>query len=394
MTPTATQDGMLELIRTWLADSREVISLVEGRHILLKHPDHIRAVLTDGTFGKDTRVNEYFREHVADGVLTAPPARHRGERLVLSAAARDPRTLERVTHAHVQALAAQLDKFADQGQRVDLTATMNRLSLGIIAEVLFGWTEIDELAAAMAAATGALDTSAAMLPSPEQLAAVRARVFRVVGELIDAATAPGPAITAMSEADFPREGIVHQVVTMLLAGHETTANSLAWTWISLIRTPAEYSRWQQQMLATPALARASTVNITREGLRLYPSSWVIGRRAGIDREIDGVTIPRGCTISISPFLTHRHPQFWPNPDTFDPARHDQVIHRHAWLPFGAGHRMCLGAAYALREADIVLSMLGQQFRFHSEDAATAAPRFRYTLGAPPLQVEIQPLGRR
>ncbi|MCX4098432.1 cytochrome P450 [Nocardia sp. alder85J] len=123
---------------------------------------------------------------------------------------------------------------------------------------------------------------------------------------------------------------------------------------------------------------------------------MIGRKADIDTRCGGIEIPAGCTVTISPYITHRHPAFWgPDPDAFRPERHEQrSASRGAWLPFGVGPRMCLGLGYALAEMDIALSELGQRFTFHSHDAESASPRWRFTLGAPPMPVDIEPLGHR
>ncbi|MGF6888036.1 cytochrome P450 [Nocardia sp. GAS34] len=390
--------AMLGVIASWVAADTDVLWLVPDRNVLLKHPDHVRTVLTDPTFTKETGANVYFREHIADGILTAPPPRHEAERLVLKAAMHDPWRLERIATEHVDALAAQLQQHALRGERPDLTAAMSRLTLGVIAEALLGWREIDVLAAQIRTAMTVVEASGVMLPPPDQLAPVRNRVLRVLGDMIDRQPPAerGPALAALIHAGYSAEAIAAQTLTLLLAGHETTANSLSWTWVALIRTPQVYARWQRRMQASPRLARAITGNITREGLRLFPASWVIGRTATVDTEIGGVTIPAGCTVTISPYVTHRHRGFWgPNPEAFDPDRHNSTTsHRFAWLPFGAGPRMCLGLGYALAEIDIVLSQLGQRFIFHSKDADTAVPRLRFTLGAPPLPVEIELIGDR
>ncbi|WP_067471670.1 cytochrome P450 [Nocardia amamiensis] len=396
-TATTAPDVALEAIQRWVAAAEDVIPIIDGRNVLIRHPDDIRTVLTSSDFTKETGPNRYFRDHVADGVLTAPPHRHRSERLTLNAATRDYMELNRVAIEHADALAADLEQRGLRGESVDLAAAMSRLTLGVIAEVMMGWTVIDELAEVMAAAMAVLDASGAMLPGLDQLGPVRAAVFEVVEKMI--ARQPveerGPALTAMVAAGFKQDAIVHQVVTLLLAGHETTANSLTWTWISLMRNPGVYRRWQQQMAENPRFARALTSPISREGLRLFPSSWIIGRRATVATAFGGVEVPAGCTITICPYITHRLPEFWPNPEVFDPARHEQPAgHRFAWIPFGAGRRMCLGSTYATWEADVVLSRLGQKMTFHSESAVSATPRFRFTLGAPSVVVDIEPIGER
>lgn len=385
-----------DVVNQWVRTQADVIPVVPGSNVLIKHPNDIRTVLTSRNYTKETGPNRYFRANVADGVLTAPPERHRGERLVLNTATQDHEFLDRVAVEKTDALAARLRRRAARGERVDLAAEVRRLTLAIIAQVTMGWTDIDELEDALAAGTAVLRSVGLMLPPESAMAPTRERCLQVINDMIDRCpdTRRRPAYIAMVDAGYDRETIADQILTLLLAGHETTANTLAWTWISLLRNPAAYIRWQRQLHTQPESARVLTRNIAREGLRLYPASWMIGRVATVDGDFAGVPVPAGCTVSISPFVTHRHPQFWgPDPEAFDPDRHNRPPeHRYAWLPFGAGARMCLGSAYAMREMEICLSILGKQFRFHSEDANRAAPRFRFTLGTPPIRVAIEAIG--
>jgi cytochrome P450 len=369
---------------------------VPGHNVLIKHPDRIQSVLTSRNYTKETGPNIYFRAHVADGLLTAPPERHRRERLVLNVATQDHELLDRIAVEKTDALAARLSRRGARGDRIDLVAEVTRLTLAIVAEVTMGWTDIDELDDALAAGTAVLESRGLMLPPIKQLVPVRERCLQVINDMIERFpdTRRRPAYIAMVDAGYDRNTIAHQILTLLLAGHETTANSLAWTWISLLRYPAVYFRWQRQLRIEPDAASVATRNIVREGLRLYPASWIVGRVATIDDEFDGVLVPAGCTVSISPYVTHRHPQFWgPDPEAFDPNRHNRPLnHRYAWLPFGAGARMCLGSTHAIREMEICLSILGTRFRFHSDDAGSASPRFRFTLGTPPIRVDIEAIG--
>lgn len=392
----ATPDGVLETVNQWVATQADVIPIVPGRYVLIKHPNHIQSVLTSRNYTKETGPNRYFRAHVADGLLTAPPERHRRERLVLNMATEDHELLDRVAAEKTDALAARLRRRAASGDRIDLTAAVTRLTLAIVAEVTMGWTDIDELDDALTAGTVALESRGLMLPPSTQLAPIRERCLQVINDMIERCpdTRRRPAYIAMVDAGYDRKTIVDQILTLLLAGHETTANTLAWTWVSLLRNPAVYTGWQRRLRTQPESASVVTRNIAREGLRLYPASWIIGRVATIDGGFDGVPVPAGCTIAISPFVTHRHPHFWgPDPEAFDPDRHNRPPnHRYAWLPFGAGARMCLGSTYAMREMEICLAILGRQFRFHSEDSHSATPRFRFTLGTPPIRVDIEAIG--
>ena len=389
-------DLVLDIVNQWVRTQADVIPVVPGWNVLIKHPNDIRSVLTSRNYTKETGPNRYFRANVADGVLTAPPERHRRERLVLNMATQDHELLDGVAVKKTDALAARLRRRAASGERVDLTAEVSRLALAIVAEVTMGWTDIDQLEDALGAGTAVLQSGGLMLPPPSALVPIRQRCLHVINDMIERCpdTKRRPAYIAMVDAGYDRETIVDEILTLLLAGHETTANTLAWTWISLLRNPAVYSRWQRQLHAQPESASVVTRNIAREGLRLYPASWIIGRVATVEGDFAGVPVPAGCTVSISPYVTHRHPQFWgPDPEAFDPDRHNRPPdHRYAWLPFGAGARMCLGSAYAMREMEISLSLLGTQFRFHSEDANSATPSFRFTLETPPIWVDIEAIG--
>jgi cytochrome P450 len=396
MSEATASDPVLDVVNRWVQIPADVIPIVPGYNVLIKHPNDIRAVLTSRNYTKETGPNRYFRTHVADGLLTAPPERHRHDRLVLNAAAQDHALLDRVAVEKSDVLVARLKRRAASGEYVDLTAEFTWLALAIVAEATMGWTDIDDLSDALAAGTRALESVGIMLPSTERLAPIRERCLQVINEMVERCpdTKRRPAYISMVDAGYDRDTIAQQILTLLLAGHETTANTLAWTWISLLRNSSVYFTWQRQLRTEPDSASVVTRNIAREGLRLYPASWIIGRVATVSGDFAGVPVPAGCTVSISPFVTHRHPHFWgPDPEAFNPDRHSRPLgHRYAWLPFGAGARMCLGSAYAIREMEISLAILGRAFRFHSQDATTATPHFRFTLTTPPIRSRVEVLG--
>jgi len=178
-------------------------------------------------------------------------------------------------------------------------------------------------------------------------------------------------------------------VTLLLAGFETTANSLTWAWILLMQHPDVYEEWQHSLGTSAAFTKA----VFDETLRLYPSAWILGRRALGDDHVGGVDIPAGAAVTISPFLLHRHPKFWDDAEAFRPHRFlpggARPAHRYAYIPFGAGHRYCIGATYAHDEAAMILDELGRRFTFRSEHVADARPEHKFVLRAPdPLPVTV------
>jgi cytochrome P450 len=165
-----------------------------------------------------------------------------------------------------------------------------------------------------------------------------------------------------------------EAITLLLAGHETTANALAFSLhllgrhAGIVGTLREETRTvlgerPAEIDDLPALPY--TRMVLDEAMRLYPPAWIIDRNAADHDEIDGFAIPKGSLILVSPYVIHRHPAFWPDGECFDPARFakDQGKDRprHAYVPFGLGPRVCIGTSFALAEAVMVLASLMNVF---------------------------------
>jgi cytochrome P450 len=170
-----------------------------------------------------------------------------------------------------------------------------------------------------------------------------------------------------------------EVVTLFLAGHETTAVSLCWTLYLLSQHPDVEARLRgelDQVLAgrTPTLEDLPRLDYTRmvrdESMRLYPPAWVTERKALGEDVLCGYQIPAGTILGITQFVTHRHPEFWEDPEAFDPERFSPERsagrHSYAFFPFGGGPRLCLGKNLALLEIQLTLAMLLQRFRFELE----------------------------
>jgi cytochrome P450 len=166
-----------------------------------------------------------------------------------------------------------------------------------------------------------------------------------------------------------------EVVTMLNAGHETVATALTWTLYLLSQHPEVERRFHAELDAVlggnlPTIEHLSRLSYTQmvfeEALRLYPSAWLIGRKAIAVDQIRGYRIPANSIIFLSPYCTHRHPAFWENPEVFDPERFtpERSTDRapYAYFPFAGGPRQCIGNMYALMEAKLVLAAIGQRYR--------------------------------
>jgi unspecific monooxygenase len=186
-------------------------------------------------------------------------------------------------------------------------------------------------------------------------------------------------------AAFSRAQLRDQMATMIVAGHETTALTLFWSLYLLASVPAEQDRVAQEAGAVDVSVDAAgaalpklpyTRAVVNEALRLYPPAAAIARVSIAADEVSGVTMPGGSLVMISPWVLHRHVRLWNEPDAFDPTRFladKPPAHRFAYLPFGAGPRICVGAQFALAEAGLVLAMLTQRFEFTLADDAPVLP---------------------
>lgn len=197
----------------------------------------------------------------------------------------------------------------------------------------------------------------------------------------------GAAMTAREIRD--------QVLTIFVAGHETTALSLMWTWYLLSMHPEHEARMHQEIdgvlggrePAWPDVQRLPyTRMILQESMRLYPAVHTLAfRQAQQDDVLCGMRIPRGATVTIIPWIIHRHRSHWQRPDRFEPERFSPEISagrdRLAYLPFGFGPRICIGAAFAMTEAVLILATLAQRFRLRVAPAARIEPYAAFTLRA-------------
>jgi cytochrome P450 len=165
-----------------------------------------------------------------------------------------------------------------------------------------------------------------------------------------------------------------EVITLFVAGHETTANSLMWTWYLVAQHPEVWTKLKAEVDTVLAGRRATLQDVARlpytsmvfnEALRLYPPAWVITREAIADVMIDGYRLKPGHVVVTSPYIMHRHPRYFPEPQAFRPERFadgwEKTIPRFAYFPFSGGPRVCMGQSFALMEATLILATIVQPF---------------------------------
>ena len=185
-----------------------------------------------------------------------------------------------------------------------------------------------------------------------------------------------------------------EIMTLFMAGHETTANALCWTWYLLAMNPEADQRLHAEIDnvlhgVPPSLADLPrlpyTEMVVKESMRLYPPAWGIGRLALQDFELNGYRIPAGTNVFLMQWITHRDERYYPEPERFIPERwQDDPIRRgklprFAYFPFGGGPRVCIGAAFAMMEVTLLLATIGQRFSFSLPPDSNVKPLFSITL---------------
>lgn len=366
-----------------------VVFAVDGQpHVLLNHPALVKHVLVHGDrYSKDTPPNRFFAEHIADGLLTSDGDAWKRQRHSLIPAFRDTAAMREVTRERIVSASALLDEYAESGQWFSIVDFMSDLTLAMTTRYLLG---LDHTAfiAPLRELGEILDASSSLLADSGQDVVPMHRRLRSAIEKSLAGASPdedgGSRRAVIANAGNGPDEVYEQIAALLLAGFETTANALSWAWILLTQNPDVYRRWQHSLDVDEATVL--TEHLFTETLRLYPPAWLMGRRAVVDDEIGSVKIRAGSIIAISPYLLHRNENQWPQPQRFDPDRFASTgaprRHPYAYLPFGAGARHCIGAAFARIEANAILRELGRRYTFEAREDTVPHPAFKFVLRAP------------
>jgi cytochrome P450 len=381
--------------------------------IFLNHPEFIREVLVvqNDNFIKERTVQR-TKMLLGEGMITAEGAAHRAQRLAAQPAFHRQRIGE-YGEVIVQE-AVRIGESWRADERCDISADMMHLTLQVVARTLFATDlreEVYELAAAINRIMG-LYNFLVMLPAAEWLvhlrppglaAFVRARkridavVYRMIdahqrsgldrGSLLDLMLAASPANEGAS-----RQSLRDQVITIFLAGYETVANALSWTWYLLSQNPGCEAKVHHEvdcvlggrLPAAADVARLSyTENVIAESLRLYPPAWAMGRYARQDFSLGDYFLPARTTVLISQFVTHRDARYFPDPLRFDPDRFTAEGKaqrtKFTYFPFGAGARQCIGESFAWMEGVLILATLARKWKLRLVPGHRVEPQPLITL---------------
>lgn len=385
-----------------------------GRPVyLLSHPDLVREVLVEQhrSFVKGEALRR-ARTLLGDGLLTSEGALHLRQRRLIQPAFHRERIAgyaETMSAYAGRAAAAWAD-----GDTVDIADEMLRLTLAIAGKTLFD-AEVEGDAAAVGAAMDELMRRFGLLmlpfgplieglpiPPARRIRHARATLDAVIARLIAERRAGGDRgdllsmlLLAQDEEGGAGMGealVRDEVMTLFLAGHETTAAALSWAWLLLARHPEAQARLEAEVDTAlgdrlPAAGDLERLPYTRavlsEAIRLYPPAWVIGRQAVAPATVGGYSIPPGATVLMSPWVIHRDGRFYREPQRFDPGRWLELPAparpRLAYFPFGAGPRMCVGESFAWMEGTLALATIARRWRLQLAPGQPVTPRPAVTL---------------
>jgi cytochrome P450 len=405
------------------------IARVRLAHIplyMITDADLAHAVLVDqaARFKKSVGLRRFLRPLLGDGLLTSDGETHRRHRKLL-APAFAPKRLAAYGEIMVDETRRQLGRW-QPGQRIDLAQEMMEMTLAIAGRTMFS-TDVRRDAPAVAEGLDlGMRAQQANLRSPIQLGyewplprhrqmrrAVKILdevVYRLIAEGRARATDRGDVLSILLLARDEEDGsgltdqqVRDEVMTLLLAGHETTANALTWTWYELARNPgaldrlvAELEPFGKRTLATDDLAALPwNLAVIEEAMRLHPPAYMTGRETVEDITLGGHRLPKGSIVIVSIRGIHRKAAYYPEPERFRPERMlpdaKKARPRHHYLPFGAGPRVCIGSHFALLEAQLALATMVQHARLRllashvdPEPMVTLRPR-----GGMPALVELR-----
>jgi enediyne biosynthesis protein E7 len=353
---------------------------------VINHPDDVKRVLV-GNHRNYTKGSglERVRILLGDGIMTSEGDLWKRQRYMMQ-----PSFHRRVITHFAQLIDQCNDRFiarweaqAARGELVNVTDDMSELTLEIMLRSIFG-VDLDRLSAEMGANPFELVTreSARDLKFAYQfrqltklVAALIARRRAEQGEHFDFLAMLMDARDKESGAPMSEKELIDEVMTLIVAGHETTAAGLNWTWYLLSRNPAAEARLHAEIDAVPELAAPGfaelekleyTKNVVDEALRLYPPGWMLARRTIEADTLSGYQIPPGTDVLMCIYLLHRHPRYWKEPQAFRPERFDQGHQaerpRFAYMPFAAGPRHCIGETLALYEMYMHLYKVARRYR--------------------------------
>ncbi len=284
------------------------------------------------------------------------------------------------------------------GEPIDMLDEMGKLTLSIMGQIVFGLDiseRGDDVRTAVAAAVESRDPLVSLVAPSAKIRLARAQLAALIDELIarsEPAAEFGPLVVALRSGGVGSDQVRDDALTLLLAGHDTIANALAWTWILLAEHPSVDAAMRQELDEVlgdrcPTFADVPSLGFVRmvlaESLRLFPPAWIIARRALSDVRVGDSVVPRQAVVLVSPYVLHRDARHFANPTEYQPQRWEGLrpgrAAAPAFMPFGLGPRSCIGEGLAWTEGVLLLATIAQQWRFRRTATTSSSPRLRITM---------------
>jgi cytochrome P450 len=383
--------------------------------VLVNTPELVPEVLIDRAddYQKSPVLRILSRPVLGEGLLTSDGELHRQRRKLVAPAFAHQRVSKYAETMKAHALAAQA-AWRD-GERLDMPRAMMRLTLGIVGQTLFSVDLLEKAESLGRDITTVQSFAIQQLRFPVQLPAIlrrrpqaaldrlNATIYGMIRERranpLDRGDLLSMLLLAKDEENglqLTDEQVRDEAMTLFLAGHETTAQAMTWSWYLLAKHPACFAKLRAE--GAPYALR-----VMKEAMRLYPPAFVIARSALRETSIGGFKVNKDEIIFIAPWLLHRNPRFFEDPLRFDPDRflpeREARIEKFAYIPFGGGRRICIGNQFALMEGQIILSTIAQHVEMEllQKDAPKIQPLL--TLRPRNLQIaihrgEVRPSGTR
>jgi cytochrome P450 len=383
--------------------------ILNRRIYLIDDADLIKEILVtqQHDFARD-RGATLLRELVGDGMITREEPLHRERRRVLQPAFHRDQIA-----AYAQIMSAETAYFRERlapNGLIDLRKEMRRLTLSIAGTALFGAdfrSSANQVAGVLQRVLARSRWLAPVATFTEFIPLLYRRFFphgpslffprerteleQIIAPIIQQRRAAAGkdvlslllAYRAGNDDPFTVEDIRNEVVTFMLAGHETTASALTWAWYLIAQHPAVEEKLHAEADAVLGDREATIDDLVRlpytsmvfqEAMRLYPPALAFARRPKQPVELGGYTIPPGVSVFVSPYVTQRNPRYFDQPERFDPERWRTISPpKFAYFPFGGGAKMCIGEPFAKAEGVIVLAMLARRWRLASVDNSAVGP---------------------
>ena len=382
---------------------------------VISNPEWIKDILiTNQTNFTKSRMLERAKVLLGEGLLTSEAEFHKRQRRLVQPAFHRDRLIG--YGAAMAECAAQCRDRWSAGERFDVSREMNRLTLAIVARTLFSAdvsSEADEIGSALTEVLGLFEMvlmpfsewiEKLPLPSVRRFEKARARldqtIYRMIAERRASGEDKGDLLSMLLLAQdedastMTDKQVRDEALTLFLAGHETTANALTWTWYLLSQNPEAEARFHAEIdrvlgarLPTfDDLAQLKYVEMVfAESMRLFPPAWGIGRRPLQAYRIGDYEIPARTVMLMSPYVVHRDPRWYPEPEKFDPDRFlpENAAGRpkFSYFPFGGGARVCIGERFAWMEGVLLLATLGAKWKLRLVPGHRVETRALITLRA-------------